>query len=247
MTSKQLFDSVRSEKAPQRIIGQIRSAILEGKLTPGDKLPTEQELTEHFGVSRQTLREALRSLEILGLLEIRAGSGGGAFVCEVDLETAKENLANFLYFKNMSIGHISEIRKVLEPFAARLAVARMTEEELDELRGIHAQCELVLEEGRYEDLMVLGVSFHRIIANATHNPILILILEAIENLLTEMKRILRIDANFSNRFIQCHEKVIEALAARDADLAEREMYADVFGVEEEMMRLAQNQSNNRWT
>ena len=242
-----MFENVRNEKAPQRIIGQIRSAILEGKLKPGDRLPVEQELTAHFGVSRQTLREALRSLEILGLLEIRAGSGGGAFVSEVDLETAQGSLTNFLHFKNLSISHLSDIRKALEPFAVRLAVKNMTEEDLDRLRNVQSQCRVAFEKSQFDDLMILGISFHRIIADSTHNPLLILILDLVENLLTDVKRVLRIDVDFSRRFLDCHESIIEALAARDGAKAEKEMLNDVTVVEEELLRLAQHQSTINWT
>jgi GntR family transcriptional repressor for pyruvate dehydrogenase complex len=242
-----MFENVRNEKAPQRIIGQIRSAILEGKLKPGDKLPIEQELTAHFGVSRQTLREALRALEILGLLEIRAGSGGGAFVSEVDLETAKGSLTNFLHFQNLSITHLSDIRKALEPFAIRLAVNNMTEEELLRLRSVHDQCCVAFEKSQFDDLMILGISFHRTIADTTHNPLLILILDLVENLLTDVKRVLRIDVDFSRRFIKCHESIIEALANRDANKAEKEMLNDVTVVEEELLRLAQHKSTINWT
>ena len=74
------LSSIRSRKAPQEIVYRIRGQILAGLLERGSKLPSEQELMHTFNVSRQTLREALRVLEVQGLLEIRAGSGGGAFV-----------------------------------------------------------------------------------------------------------------------------------------------------------------------
>ncbi|MEW5723532.1 MAG: FCD domain-containing protein [Thermodesulfobacteriota bacterium] len=247
MPKAKIFENVRNEKAPLRIIGQIRSAILQGKLRPGDKLPVEQELTANFGVSRQTLREALRALEILGLLEIRSGSGGGAFISEVDLETAKESLTNFLQFKKVSITHLSEIRKGLEPISARLAVTRMTGEELDQLRELQARCHQVLAKQRFEELMLLGIEFHRRIAGATRNPLLVLILDLVENLLIDVKRALHVDAAFSRRFLQCHDLIFQALEARDEATAEREMLNDVTVVEEELLRLASDDSEIKWT
>jgi GntR family transcriptional repressor for pyruvate dehydrogenase complex len=242
-----MFENIRNEKAPQRIIGQIRSAILEGRLEPGEKLPGEQELTAHFGVSRQTLREALRALEILGLLEIRPGSGGGAFVSEVDLETAKDSLTNFLHFQNLSITHLSEIRKCLEPYAARLAAERMTEADLTRLREIQEKCQAILERRQFGELMVMGIAFHRTIAGTTRNPLLILILDLVENLLTDIKRVLRIDLGFSTRFLECHERIIQALTARDRERAEKEMLNDVTVVETELLRIAQDKSEIKWT
>ena len=80
-----MFISVKSDKVSQHIIDQIRNAIFDGRLKPGDKLPSERELIENFKVGKATLREALRSLEVLGFLEIRKGVSGGAFVTEVDM------------------------------------------------------------------------------------------------------------------------------------------------------------------
>ena len=101
------LSSIRSRKAPQEIVYRIRGQILAGLLERGSKLPSEQELMHTFNVSRQTLREALRVLEVQGLLEIRAGSGGGAFVAEVDLETAQMGLINFFHDKDLSIQHLT--------------------------------------------------------------------------------------------------------------------------------------------
>ena len=99
------LSSIRSRKAPQEIVYRIRGQILAGLLERGSKLPSEQELMHTFNVSRQTLREALRVLEVQGLLEIRAGSGGGAFVAEVDLETAQMGLINFFHLETLETIH----------------------------------------------------------------------------------------------------------------------------------------------
>ena len=98
-----MFKIARTSKITQKIIDQIRTAILEGKLKPGDILPPEKELMEQFGVSKQTLRESLRALEHMGLIDVRKGIGGGAHIVEVDIEVTKQSLANFLYFKDLSI------------------------------------------------------------------------------------------------------------------------------------------------
>ena len=98
-----MFESARQNKTTDIIIERIRTAILEGKLKPGDKLPPEKELGDQFGVSRQTMRESLRALEHMGLIILKKGSGGGAFIVEVERQVATQNLANYLYFKNLTI------------------------------------------------------------------------------------------------------------------------------------------------
>src|SRR3972149_1077959 len=110
-----MFNSVKSNKISEHIIEQVRKAILDGRLKPGDKLPSERELIENFKVSKVTLREALRSLEVLGFLEIRKGVSGGPFVTEVDMKKARDSFINFLHFKNLSLTNLSEVRLILEP------------------------------------------------------------------------------------------------------------------------------------
>ena len=93
-----MFEAAKSNKISAQIVEQIRKAIFEGNLKPGDKLPSEKELLDTFQVSRATLREALRSLEVLGFLEIKKGASGGAFVVEMDMNKAREGLINFFHF-----------------------------------------------------------------------------------------------------------------------------------------------------
>ncbi len=140
-----MFKEVRQSTITQKIIFQIRTAILEGKLKPGDKLPPEKKLVEMFQVSKQTLREALRALEHMGLIDVKKGVGGGAFIVEVDIEVTKESLANFLYFKNLTIDNLSEFRKLIEPHAAKTAAEVITSKDLDHLRELNETARKAIE------------------------------------------------------------------------------------------------------
>ncbi|MFH1488888.1 MAG: FadR/GntR family transcriptional regulator [Pseudomonadota bacterium] len=234
-----MFQNVRQNKAPQQIIQQMRGAILEGKLQPGTRLASESELVIEFGVSKATLREALRALEYLGLIEIRKGASGGAFVAEVDMEITKAHLMNFLHFKNLSVKQISAIRRNLEPYAASVAAGKMTDEDLEKLKNLNELCRKSLSSGDSDSLRKNEIKFHRTIANATQNPILILILDFVENLLEDVKRILKPDLEFSRGVVESHERVYEALAARDAERASKEMLEDVSKVEKGLARLSE--------
>ncbi|MEW6261668.1 MAG: FadR/GntR family transcriptional regulator [Thermodesulfobacteriota bacterium] len=242
-----MFNLVNQPKAPRQIIDQIRNAVLEGKIKPGNRLSSEKELMDQFGVSKATLREALRALEYLGLIETRKGAAGGVFISEVDMETTRQSLTNFLHFKNLSIHHLSEIRRNLEPYSARLAAAGITEEDLSRLKNINETCRVLLAEGRTVELRRNEVRFHRIIANVSRNPILILILDFIENMLEDVKNILKPDYGFSKSVIEAHERICQALSARDQDWAAREMLEDVSKVEESLIRLARDNPPLKWT
>jgi len=227
-----MFKSITSSKAPHKIINQIRNAIIKGRFSPGEKLRSEKELMEEFGVSKATLREALRTLEFLGLIEIRKGAKGGVFVSEVDMKVTQQSLINFLHFKNVSVYHLSEIRKVLEPYAAKTAAEVISERDLEELNAINEKCLRALQQEQTDSVRKDIIRFHRIIANCSKNPILVFILAFVEDLLEDIKNLLRPDIEFFRAVVEAHLRIYDALARGDAEKAFGEMYKDVTRVEE---------------
>src|SRR5574341_2254058 len=122
-----MFHPVRTSRASEDIVQQIKAQIFAGQIVPGHRLPTEMELCEQFRVSRTTVRDALRVLESQGLIEIKVGAGGGAFVAEPRHETVSESLSNMLKMQSVDIEELSEARLVIETsivaFAAKRASA----------------------------------------------------------------------------------------------------------------------------
>jgi GntR family transcriptional repressor for pyruvate dehydrogenase complex len=232
-----MFVSVRSEKMSERIIDQIRSVILEKKLNPGDRLLPEKELLEKFGVSKFTLREALRSLESLGLIEIRKGAAGGAYIKSVDVHTARNCLNNFLHFRNISLNHLSEIRLLLESHAAESAVGRISEDDLANIKTIIEKSEQDLVEGITHGLREAEMKFHGIIATAGGNPILIFLLECVEHILLDVKEALQPGADFCERVIAAHKLIYDALLCKDAFEVKRQMERHVMEVHEDLVKL----------
>ena len=142
-----MFDSVKSNKVSQNITDQIRNAIFEGRLKPGDKLPSERELVEKFKVSKATLREALRSLEVLGFLEIRKGVSGGAFVTEVDMTKGERLLYQFPSFSKIFPSKIfQKFAFSWNPISQKRLTLAITEEDLNRLEKLIKECEYVLKE-----------------------------------------------------------------------------------------------------
>jgi GntR family transcriptional repressor for pyruvate dehydrogenase complex len=239
-----MFKTIQQNKAPRQIIQQIRAAILEGELKPGNRLAAETELMRQFGVSKSTLREALRALEYLGLIEIRKGANGGAFVAEVDMQITMESLANFLHFRSLSIHHITLIRRNLEPCAAQIAAEAMSEEDLEQLKRLIEVSKSALGRGDIGTLRKSEIQFHRTIASASQNPILILILDFIENLLEDVKRILKPDLAFSKAVIESHKRICRALQRRDGEMASQEMLRDVLNVEKGLAALSSSKGKS---
>ena len=232
-----MFKEVRQSKITQKIFSQIRTAILEGKLKPGDKLPAEKMLVEQFQVSKQTLRESLRALEHMGLIDVKKGIGGGAFIVEVDIEITKESIANYLYFKNLTIENLSEFRRLIEPAAAKIAARNISSDELEALRLLGESARENLKMNRVHEAARDEFNFHRFIADLTDNPILILFLDFVESMLDDFKSVLKPDAAFFKTVLDAHDRIYEAIKNRNAELAAAEMLEHVEAVGDHLLEL----------
>jgi len=235
-----MFKTARTSTITQKIIDQIRTAILGGKLKPGDILPPEKELVEQFGVSKQTLRESLRALEHMGLIDVRKGIGGGAHIVEVDIGVTKQSLANFLYFKDLSIENLSELRKLIEPHAAGKAAEAISRENLRILGELNERARESLDKNFIHEMSRNEINFHRVIAQTTNNPILVLILDFVEDLLEDFKKVLKPDLAFSKSVLDAHDRIYTAICDKDVERATAEMYHHVQEVEEHLAKLKED-------
>ncbi len=237
-----MFECAKTNKVSQNIVNQIRKAIFNGDLKPGDKLPSDKELMDNFGVSKGSLREALSSLEVLGLLEIRKGALGGAFVTEVDTDKAKEGFSNFFVFRDLSLKNLFDVRLILESHVAECAASIITDDDLQRLEQILQETRDALKNDLPLNYRGREVSFHLIIANATQNPLLVFLLDYVETLLLDAKEILNPGRDFSKRVLEAHERIYKALVARDANQARNAIIQDVREVEEALLRIQKEKS-----
>src|SRR5512142_1794618 len=113
-TSAQQFRPVRVSRASVDIVRQVQASIADGKFAPGDRLPSEKELSEQFGLSRTTVRDALRILESQGLVSIRVGAGGGTFVASPSDQPLSQVLTNMLQLNGITTAELVEARMVIE-------------------------------------------------------------------------------------------------------------------------------------
>ena len=212
----------KDEKVTDYIIGQVRDAILSGRLKPGNRLASEKELTEEFRVSKATLRESLRGLETMGLIEIRQGATGGIFITEVNSKTLMHSMMNFMHFQSVSIREITMLRYMLEPHIARMAAAKISDEEIEQLKTYVVDEESDLDAGARKN-----ASFHHYLSRVTNNSLLILIIDFIDNLLDEVKQSMELGAEFHKEIKDSHRKIIECLVKKDSEGAGRAMADDV--------------------
>src|SRR5262245_21293059 len=175
---------LRTPKRGDLVVEEIKRWIAERRLGPGDKLPKEDELQALFGVSKGTAREALKSLEVQGLVTVSTGPSGGATISEVPLERTLQLLQNYLFFRELDVAQIYAVRRLLEPELAAGAVPHLTEAHLAAMEASIASCaphpataEQALAQ-RQEDL-----HFHDVLADANPNKLLRFMCQVINHLL----------------------------------------------------------------
>ncbi len=229
-----MFAEIQQSTITQQIIRQIHTAIIAGKLSPGDKLPSENELIKQFGISKQTLRESLRALEHMGLIQTRKGMGGGSFVVEVDASITKLGLLNYFYFKNLSIRDISMIRQLIEPFAAKLAALKMSDKDISTLKRLNVSAKKHIKANDYKAALTDEINFHTKIADQTNNPLISLLMEFIEDILVDFKELFQVGIADLAIILEAHEKIYAAIRDRDQDRAKLEMLNHVNELEESL-------------
>jgi GntR family transcriptional repressor for pyruvate dehydrogenase complex len=163
------------------IVGQIREAIASGGIAPGERLPSERDLGVAFGVSRTTLREALRALEAQGVIEIRTGSRGGAFVAEPSSELVAAALGALLRFRSATARELAEFRVPFEAENAAWAARRADPAALAELEHIVGDVATRADDDGvpWPEVAALEVRFHDAVARATGNSVRAAIMSAI--------------------------------------------------------------------
>jgi DNA-binding FadR family transcriptional regulator len=213
-----LFSKVNLGRASQVIVEQIRLLIHEGKLTPGDRLPSERELCNRFGVSRVTVREALRVLEAGGLVHIRVGAHGGAFVTTPTNARLGEGLADLLRLSQLTAAQVTEARMVFELGIVPMIVERATEDDIASLREICARQKAALKDDSYS--MTLSTEFHTKVAACTHNPAIEMLVESFHGPMLMSLREAKTRAPLMGRKgVTEHAKFVDAVAAGDVAAA----------------------------
>jgi len=226
-----MFSQIKPNRISEVIVEQIRGAILSGELKIGDRLPSEKDLAAKFGVSKSSLREAYRVLEAYGLLEIRQGMAGGAFIKEVDVRTIKDGLVNYFFFQNPSIREYTQVRTFIEPEIVKICALKITDQEIRELENNISTME---EEGE-EFLSDLDSAFHTKLVDIADNNILSLVVDSVQTALVNVKRLLHTNSAFFKMVCKGHKEIVAALSDRDPDRASTLMLNHINDVEKGML------------
>ena len=216
MTLKPITRTRLSEAA----IEQIKELIVKNNLEPGSKLPSERHLVDAFGISRSCIREALRMLEIMGLVEVKPGKGAYVKGLTGDLFMP---LSTLLSKHSETLHHHFEARLMLEPAAAALAAERASETDIRRLREVLGAFQENLEKNNLVALIRADIEFHRLIANATNNRTIEILMNTItRHDFNGWKMALRTKKRPANTVVE-HGKIFDAIAAGDEKRAKSAM------------------------
>ena len=221
----------------EQVLKQLTAAIMHGDLKPGDRLPSERKLSEMMGVSRTSLREALKMLAAAGMVSIKHGQG--VYITEKD--SPSNVLINFAlknYIDDNTVRDLFELRKLLETQNAIWACERAESEELENLSEIVDQTIDALQDTKY-DLLILArqdSEFHTKLAEATGNKVIVRVMHDLLDLLNDVRcRPLSIpDRPFKS--LNEHKEIVEALKARDVDKVKEKMLVHLNNVEAELLK-----------
>ena len=220
--STELYRAVSSNRMSEAIVEQIRTLIRTDRLRPGDRLPSERDLGERMGVSRVTVREALRVLEASGLVQIKVGARGGAFVTAPSSAKIGTDLADLISLSPLTATEVTEARQVFEIGIVPMVVERATDADIAELRDMVKQHQAALRNGEYG--MSLSAAFHVRVAACTHNAAIEMLVRSFHGPLLMSLREAQVAAPLmGHRGTTEHRDLVEAIAARDAERAQEIM------------------------
>ena len=210
-----------AESLAQQIADQIREIIMDGTLKADERLPTEDDLAKHFGVSRPTIREALKRLSAQNLIRSRRGPAGGTFVnrptCEELSSDVTTAAALLVSMGEVEIAEVMEARREFEVVCARLAAERRLVSELDTMAAeIEVQRDSSLSD---EEFCASDVRFHRALADASHNPAIRFAMFSVIEALQSIDKLERLRSREREAVVEQHERILKALGAQDPDAA----------------------------
>ena len=221
------FEAIRKNKVYEEVARQIERLILK-KLKPGDKLPSERELAELLQVSRSSIRDAIRGLELMGLVEPRQGAG--TIVREVSADSLINPFANALKHKQVVVAELLDFRKMLEPPLAARAATHASAEEILEMEEILQRQEDRLARG--ETTVAEDAEFHYSVALASDNNVVLKVLDILMDLLRETReRSLQVEGR-PKKSLAGHRRILASIKRRDAEAANAAMRRHIEDVEE---------------
>ncbi|MGE0151597.1 MAG: FadR/GntR family transcriptional regulator [Reyranellaceae bacterium] len=237
------FTPIRTRRVFEEVIDQFREQMRNGQLKPGDKLPSERELARQFKASRNAIREALRTLEVAGFIELQTGAKGGAFCREIDARLIADSMRDMLHLGQLTIEHLTQARQWIETIVVRIACQRAGDEDFAALEDNIALGVELLRQGRLQEKVVVNIEFHNILAQATKNPVLILNMRLLMDLTLHFAR--HAEPDVDSYHIEWRRRMMALLRARDEAGAVKALEERLLRLQQRYHALAEQQAKAR--
>lgn len=233
------FDPIKRRRISEEISAQVRKQIAAGKLTPGDRLPSERELASAFGVSRMAVREGMRNLEVAGLVTLRKGRYGGAFIADNGVRIVSQSMQDMIDLGRASLEMLMEVRQHMMDVVVRLACVRATQADFDALEKNIDRTEELTREGRFEERTFAAIEFNNLLAEATGNYIFRTMVESLSVVLRHWVALAGIRKH--DPVIASRRKLLEQLRKRQKEAAAATMRVYLEELNEHLVRSRREQ------
>jgi len=236
--AKAIFQPINEKHSNvyEKVLAELKKGIMHGDLKPGDKLPSERELAVILGVSRTSLREALKLLEASGVVTIKHGQG--VFIANNDSDEYMQKFISHMFIDEKKIEELFQIRKIIETEAAVWACQNGTNEQLKKIYDLIQETLNAIENNTRGDVLAILVKqdgkFHQLVAEAANNSVLENIMNSLLDVLAD-SRAKAISKNRQAKSLQEHMKVAEALLERDEEKARKSMLEHLETVEKDII------------
>ncbi len=224
MVRKKAFNHIDRRRYSEQVIKMVVAEIMSDNLAIGDKLPGEKELTEEFNVSRTVVREALRVLEESGLVEIRKGPKGGAFVTRSFHKPVSSSLKNLIAHGQITIDHLFDVRALIEPYIAVQTALNAKPDDLEPMRVLIEESSAHLDDASL--LKANNIRFHLLLSRAAGNPVLSIVMESVIELVQEFSQDFS-DSSLGREYLQLHRRLLRLILERRAEEARKLISEDI--------------------
>ena len=223
------FQQVRTRRVFEEICDQIRQRLASGALRPGDKLPAERDLAQEFKVSRPAVREALRTLEISGVVSLQKGVKGGAFIRDGNPAMLTQSLQDLMFLGRVSVRSLAEARLLILGVVIKLACERATEEDFRKIDEIIDYIESIEDLGHRAEA---SMQYFHLIAQATRNEVLTMLVDSLGDIVRYV--IDKVGRKARPELVAVRRRILKAMRARDVAAATRALNEFLGSVHEQM-------------
>ena len=230
---KKIFAPIQNERVSKLVEDKIKQAIFDDHFAPGDRLPSERELTDIFGVSRTTIHEALRSLEKSGFLVIKKGATGGGYVVKGDTAPVVDSLKDLLHLRRVSLQDIAQARLMIEPHLCALAAEKATAGDIERLEEWNQKLRSAFQSGN--PILEHDPRIHTVIAEIAGNPLVAIIVKALMEVHAYKMMSIKLNDKIKMSILIEHERIIEALKNKQKEKASENMKNHICHVREYLM------------